>query len=293
MLVDIDPVSSFTFTGKGWGPGNWEVSGRDRNPAGPAFQQATLDSPYQYIKKNDYAGNFEQFLEQRPDDAPFYFWLGTSEPHRAYEQGIGLKEGKKLESVQVPSYLPDTPKVRSDLLDYAVEIEWFYHHLAQAIERLDEMGELDNTIIIVTPDNGMPFPRAKANLYDDGVHVPLAVRWGEAAPSGRTVDDLVNLIDLMPTILEATGVDHPGMHPMSARSIYDILTSTEEGLVDPSRDANYAGRERHSSSRWYNLGYPQRAIRTQDYLYIRNFASERWPVGTPRRIEDSELTLCI
>ncbi|MEX2403124.1 MAG: sulfatase [Balneolales bacterium] len=278
------------YTGKGWGPGDWEVSGRDRNPAGPAFQEVTLDQPYQYIRNTDYAGNFKQFLEQRPEGSPFYFWLGASEPHRAYEQGIGLKEGKRLEDVDVPAYLLDTPEVRSDLLDYAVEIEWFDQHLAQAIAMLEEKGELDNTIIIVTADNGMPFPRAKANLYDDGVHVPLAVRWGDSAPSGRVVDDLVNLIDIMPTILEATGVEHPGVYPMSARSFLNILTSPEEGFVDPSRETNYAGRERHSNSRWYNLGYPQRAIRTERYLYIRNFAPERWPAGTPRRLDDGELT---
>jgi N-sulfoglucosamine sulfohydrolase len=151
----------------------------------------------------DYTGNFEEFLEQRPDDSPFYFWLGTSEPHRAYEQGIGLEAGKRLEDADVPAYLPDTPEVRSDLLDYAVEIEWFDLHLARSIQILEEKGELDNTIIIVTSDQGMPFPRAKANLYEDGLHVPLAVRWGDTISGGRVVYDLVNLIDIMPTILEA------------------------------------------------------------------------------------------
>jgi N-sulfoglucosamine sulfohydrolase len=278
------------FTGKGWAPGDWEVSGRDRNPAGPAFQEARLEPPHQYMSSNDYAGNFREFLEQRPEGSPFYFWLGTSEPHRAYEQGIGLAAGKKLEDVDVPAYLPDTPEVRSDFLDYAVEIEWFDHHLAQALAILDELEELDNTIVIVTSDQGMPFPRAKANLYEDGLHVPLAIRWGDAAPAGRVVEDLVSLIDLMPTILDATGVEHPGDYPMAARSLLDILTSSEDGIVDPSRQAVYAGRERHSYSRWNNHTYPQRAIRTHQYLYIRNFAPERWPAGTPRRIEDGNLT---
>lgn len=278
------------YTGKGWGPGDWQVSGRERNPAGPAFQEVRLDPPHEYISDIDYAGNFEHFLEQQPDDAPFYFWLGTREPHRPYEPGIGLDAGKRLENVEVPAYLPDTPEVRSDLLDYAMEIEWFDHHLGRAISMLEEAGELDNTIIIVTSDQGMPFPRAKANLYNDGLHVPLAIRWGEEAPAGRVVDDLVNLIDLMPTILEAAGVEHPGTYPVKARSILDIITSGEDGMVDPSRDATYSGRERHSYSRWNNLGYPQRAIRTHQYLYIRNFAPERWPAGTPRRIEDGELT---
>ncbi len=278
------------YTGKGWGPGDWEISGRERNPAGPAFQEARLDPPHQYISNIDYAGNFKIFMEERPDGVPFYFWLGTSEPHRAYEKGIGLAAGKRLEDVDVPTYLPDTPEVRSDMLDYAVEIEWFDYHLQQALEILEQEGELDNTLIIVTSDQGMPFPRAKANLYNDGLHVPLAVMWSDQIPSGRVVDDLVNLADFMPTILEATSVEHSGDYPITARSIMHILTSPDEGTVDPYHTATFAGRERHSSSRWDNLGYPQRAIRTQQYLYIRNFAPERWPAGTPRRIENGNLT---
>ncbi|GAA5521564.1 sulfatase [Aliifodinibius salicampi] len=278
------------YTGKGWGPGDWEVGGRDRNPAGPAFQDEVLDPPHDYIRDIDYAGNFRAFLEQRPVESPFYFWLGTSEPHRPYEKGIGRAAGKNIEDVEVPDYLPDTPEVRSDLLDYAIEIEWFDRHLGNAVTLLKERGELENTLIIVTSDNGMPFPRAKANLYEDGIHVPLAVRWGERVEGGRVVDDLVSLIDFMPTILEAAGVEHRGEYSMTGHSLMDILTSSEEGIVDPTRDAVYSGRERHSSSRWNNLGYPQRSLRTHQYLYIRNFAPHRWPAGSPRRIEGGKLT---
>ncbi|MDR9366387.1 MAG: sulfatase-like hydrolase/transferase, partial [Balneolaceae bacterium] len=219
-----------------------------------------------------------------------YFWLGTSEPHRQFEKGIGVRSGKKLEHVSVPNYLPDTPEVRSDFLDYAVEIEWFDEHLGEAIAFLEEIGELENTLIMVTSDNGMAFPRAKANLYEDGIHVPLAIRWGEQVPGGRVVSDLVSLVDVMPTILDATGVEHKGRYEMTGTSLLEILRSEKEGSMNTSRDAILSGRERHSSSRWNNLGYPQRAIRTDQYLYIRNFAPERWPAGTPRRIENGTLS---
>ena len=278
------------FTGKGWAPGDWEVSGRTRNPAGPAFQNVRLNPPHQYMSDIDYAGNFNEFLEQRPDDSPFYFWLGTSEPHRAYERGIGLAAGKNREDVDVPAYLPDTPEIRSDLLDYAVEIEWFDYHLEQALHILENNGELDNTLIIVTSDQGMPFPRAKANLYNDGLHVPMAVRWGNVSKPGRVVDDIISLIDITPTILEAAEVKHSGEYPMSASSFMDILTTDKEGIVDLKRNVTYAGRERHSSVRWDNLCYPMRAVRTHQYLYIRNFAPDRWPAGAPRRLENGKLT---
>lgn len=278
------------YTGKGWGPGDWKEGGWDRNPAGPAFQDEKLTPPHDDIRDTDYAGNFRTFLNQRQEESPFYFWMGTSEPHRAYEKGTGVAEGKDIEDVEVPDYLPDTPEVRRDLLDYAVEIEWFDRHLGKAIALLEERGELENTLIIVTSDNGMPFPRAKANLYEDGIHVPLAVRWGKQVAGRRVVDDLISLIDLMPTVLEAAGVEQHGEYGMTGKSLMDILTSSEEGTVDTARDAIYSGRERHSSSRWNHLGYPQRALRTQQYLYIRNYAPERWPAGSPRRIDDGEVT---
>lgn len=278
------------FTGKGWGPGDWRVSGRTRNPAGPEFSDIRFEARPDGVSPVDYAANFREFLRRRPAGAPFYFWYGSSEPHRRYEQGAGLRAGKRLEDVVVPAHLPDTPEVRSDFLDYALEIEWADRHLGEILRTLDEAGELENTLVIATSDNGMPFPRAKATLYDAGVHVPLAVRWGARVPGGRVVEDLVNLIDLTPTILEAAGVDHPGPHPMSGRSVLGLLTSGQSGIVEPARDAVFSGRERHGSSRWRHLGYPHRVIRTRQYLYVRNFTPERWPLGSPREIlEDGSL----
>ncbi|GEO06462.1 hypothetical protein AAE02nite_41260 [Adhaeribacter aerolatus] len=278
------------FTGKGWGPGNWKVSGRTRNPAGPAFSTKTLTPPTTGISKVDYAGNFAEFLAKRSKGQPFCFWYGGQEPHRTFEKGSGLKAGKKLEEVIVPSFLPDTEEVRSDILDYALEIEWFDQHLGQMLKLLEEAGELDNTIIVVTSDNGMAFPRAKANLYEYGFHVPLAIRWGDKVKGGRVVKDVVSLIDLAPTYLEALNINlataGSKQYPMEGRSLMNILMSHKEGLVDPTRTAVYAARERHSSARWNNLTYPQRSLRSNQYLYTRNFKPERWPAGDPQQYKE-------
>lgn len=278
-------------TGKGWGPGNWKVSGRTRNPAGTTFNAKTLAPPTTGISKNNYAANFADFLSKRAKGQPFCFWYGGQEPHRAFEKGSGLKAGKKTEDVKVPPFLPDTEEVRSDLLDYALEIEWFDKHLGQMLQRLEEAGELDNTIIVVTSDNGMAFPRAKANLYEYGFHVPLAIRWGDQVKGGRVVNDVVSLIDLAPTYLEALNIRHPaqeGKHSyaMEGRSLLNILLSDKEGLVDPARTAIYSARERHSSARWNNLTYPQRSLRSKQYLYTRNFKPDRWPAGDPRKLKE-------
>ena len=249
------------FTRKGWGPGSLEAGGRTRNPAGPRYE------------------DFESFYEASPSESPFCFWFGSTDPHRAYEKGSGLASGLNLEEVTVPPFLPDTPEVRSDILDYYFEIERFDRELGEIISYLEERDELANTIVIVTSDNGMPFPRAKADLYDYGARVPLAVRWPEGIPGGRVVTDFVSLVDVAPTILEATNIDIPS--DMTGRSLLNLLNSDAEGRVDSSRDHVILARERHTPWREGRLGYPMRAIRTDEFLYIRNIEPDRWPAGDP------------
>lgn len=268
-------------TGKGVGPFQYALGGRYEDPAGTEYNGETLEPPFEYISKFDYAANFEQFLSKRNASQPFFFWYGATEPHRRYATGSGEASGKQLEEAEVPPFLPDAPDVRGDLLDYAVEIEWFDGHLGRMLQLLEETGDLENTLIIVTSDNGMPFPAAKANCYEFGTHVPLAIRWGSQVKPGRSEDSLVSLADLMPTILEAAAI-HPDLqHPMASQSFLPLLRR-EPGAA--KRDAVYFSRERHSNARWSNLGYPQRAIRTEDFLYIRNFKPERWPAGSPLKI---------
>lgn len=260
------------YTGKGWGPGDFKKLGRDHNPAGP-----------KYNSRGGYAGAFEDFLSQRPKDQPFCFWFGSTDPHRGYKKGSGLAKGKKLADAEVPPFLPDTPGIRSDMLDYTYEVERFDGDVGKMIALLEKAGELDNTLFIVTSDNGIPIPRAKANCYEYGIHMPLAIRWGKHIRTGRTVDDLVGFTDLTATIYEVTRVVPPKRFPIVGTSIVNLLESEKSGIVDPSRTAVYSARERHSSSRFNSLSYPQRCIRTHQYLYIRNFKPERWPAGPAQK----------
>jgi uncharacterized sulfatase len=147
---------------------------------------------------------------------------------------------------------------------------------------------LDNTLVVVTSDNGMAFPRAKANCYEYGIHMPLAVAWPAGAKAGRVVDDPVNLIDVTATIYDVSGTQPPSEHKIAGRSIRNILASAEQGTVDESREAVFCGRERHSSSRFNSLRYPQRCIRSRNFLYIRNFRSERWPAGPPQKYDKAK-----
>lgn len=269
------------YTGKGWAPGNWRISGRPHNPAGPEYNNLKLQPPYTGLSKNDYTANFKKFLSERPQGAPFCFWFGAQEPHRDFEEGSWRKEGYSLTKAEVPAFLPDTEVIRGDILDYAVEIEWFDKHLMNCIEELRRIGELDNTIIIVTADNGMAFPRAKANCYDDGIHVPLAICWGNNIKGNQVIDALVSTIHIAPTIFDATGVSIN--HLLSGTSMLPLMQGKKK---EYRVEAVFAGRERHSYSRYNNLGYPTRAIRWSNYLLIRNFKPYLYPAGDPKLINE-------
>ncbi|HEW79433.1 MAG TPA: heparan N-sulfatase [Phycisphaerales bacterium] len=250
------------FAHKGWGPGDYKAGGRKRNPAGQ-----------EYV-------NFGQFLKARPADKPFCFWFGGYDPHRPYKKLAGVNSGMRIQDVTVPSCLPDSEQVRADICDYYWEVQRFDSKVGQMLKVLEENGELDNTLVVISSDNGMPFPRCKANLYDLGTHMPLAVRWGEKVKGGRVVEDFVSLTDLAPTFLEAAGL-RP-IAAMTGRSFLDVLISDSSGWVNPKRDRVFTGMERHAGCRKNNVGYPMRAVRTNDFLYIRNFKPDRWPAGDPR-----------
>ncbi|MCC7174784.1 MAG: sulfatase [Bryobacterales bacterium] len=247
------------FERKGWGPGTLEGSGRTRNPAGPQFK------------------DFETFLRERPAGRPFCFWFGSTDPHRPYEPGSGAASGMNPRDVQVPPFLPDTPEVRGDILDYYFEVQRFDRETGTILKLLESRGELDNTLVVMTGDNGMPFPRAKANLYGYGTHQPLAIRWPARVKGGRTVNEFVSFTDYAPTFLEAAGLKP--LSVMTGMSLLPLLT----GRTSRHRDMVFLERERHANVRRGNLSYPCRAVRTREFLYIRNLRPDRWPAGDPEK----------
>ena len=149
--------------------------------------------------------------------------------------------------------------------------------MGELLELLTKAGKLDNTIVVMTGDNGWPFPRCKANLYDGGTRQPLAVRWPAKTKDDQVCDDFINLMDLAPTFLEAVGLKP--QPEMTGRSFLGLLTGAEKC---GSRNTVFLERERHANVRAGNVGYPSRAIRTRDFLLIRNLRPERWPAGDPQ-----------
>lgn len=250
---------------KCWGPGDITAGGySDTYPGGKHYPEG-----------------FAQFLEDRPEGKPFCFWLGSSDPHRPYEPGSGKASGMDLSKIRVPVFYPDVQEVRSDIADYYFEVQRFDSDCGFALALLERVGELENTIVVMTGDHGMPFPRCKSNLYDWGVRVPLAIRWGGRIRSGRRVLDYISFVDFAPFFLEVAGLEKLGQ--MSGRSLLPLLESDQAGRTGMSRGFAVFGKERHVPAQASPDmgGYPCRGIRTDDFLYIRNFFPERWPAGIP------------
>ncbi len=275
------------YTAKGWAPGvPGEIDGKPRQLTGTDYDARTTEPPAEHISNTDYFANFRDFLNDKPDNRPFAFWYGGREPHRRYEYGVGInKAGKELSDIdRVFPFWPDNETVRTDLLDYAYEIEYFDSHLQRMLTLLEAQGELDNTLVIVTADNGMPFPRIKGQEYEYSNHLPLAIMWKDGIRNpGRVVDDFVNFIDFAPTFLELADIPEAasGMQPIQGRSLTDIFLSRQAGVVNPDRDHVLIGKERHDVGRPHDWGYPIRGIIKGGYLYIRNFEPTRWPAGNP------------
>ena len=184
--------------------------------------------------------------------------------------------GRPQQSRSLVSF-PTRRRCARILLDYYFEVERFDRDVGAIVEALTRAGELDNTVVIVTSDNGMPFPRAKATVYNGGTRVPLVIRWPGVSKAGTTVSGLVSLTDVAPTLLEGTGRPVPAS--MTGRSLLPLL----RGGSQSARDRVFVERERHANVRRGDLSYPVRAVRTHDHLYIRNLRAERWPAGDPEQ----------
>lgn len=275
------------ITGKGWGPGIAnDATGKPRMITGKPYSKQKAAAPTTGISNLDYAANFTDFLDASPQGASWCFWYGSTEPHRGYEFQSGVKKGgKKLSDIdRVPSYWPDDEIVRHDMLDYAFEVEHTDRHLGRMMAELEKRGQLDSTIIIVTSDHGMPFPRGKGYAYRASNHVPLAIRWpaGIRAP-GRVIDDFVDFTDIAATILDLAGITQSdsGMQPITGKSWRPLFETDKAGRVLPERDHVLIGKERTDVGRPHDWGYPIRGIITETHTYLRNYEPTRWPAGNP------------
>ena len=290
-------------TFKVWSPGTpadapyggqqhaYEKAGRRFNQFSQTATKLVADGmPAEAAKQvlyDEARGNFQAFLADRQPGQPFCYWFGPTNTHRKWIKG----SGKALWGIdpdtlrgKMPPFWPDVYEVREDLADYLGEAQAVDAAIGLLVDEVRKIGELDNTLIVISGDHGIPgFPHGKCNLYDTGTGVCLAIV-GPGVRGGRLVDDFVNLTDLAPTFLETGGVAVPEV--MTGRSLWPVLKSDRQGLVDPQRTFVVTGRERHvEMARAGHLPYPQRSIRTADYRLIINFKPDRYPMGDPYNLD--------
>ncbi len=273
------------YTGKGWAPGNpGTVGGKTRLLTGRGYQKHKYTPVTKKMNVIDYGANFSDFLDDNAGEKPWFFWFGSFEPHRAYEFGTGISvAGKNTDMIdEVPPFWADNQTVRTDMLDYALEIEEYDRQIGELLAELERRGELENTLIIVTSDNGMPFPRCKANNYEYSTHMPFAIMWPKGLKAaGRTVEEYVNFVDIAPTILDAAGVEADGMLTIAGASLMPIIKNELSDTERKEREVVYFGRERDDYGRPLNQGYPIRAVMRDDVIYIHNLKAQLFPAGNP------------
>lgn len=237
--------------------------------------------------------NFDSFLADAKPGQPWLYFFGPTNTHRKWVKGSGKAlwgiEPETLKG-RLPAFYPDVSEVREDVADYLGECQAVDAYVGVLIERLKETGQLENTVIVISGDHGIPgVPSGKCNLYDNGTAVSLVVRMPGTKP-GRIVDDLVRLPDLAPTFMELGGAETPS--GLYGRSLMPLLQSEKSGVIDPGRDWVVLGRERHVDvAREGNLPYPMRGLRTKEFLYIRNFEPERFPLGDAPKVSETSAPL--
>lgn len=205
--------------------------------------------------------SLNSFFDELPADTPFFLWFGSTDPHRTYNSD-DYEYLHDPEKMIVPDYLPDTRAVREDFANYYNEITRLDRGSGEILALLEEHGLSKTTMVVMASDNGMPFPRAKATLYEAGIRVPLIIKWPGIIESGRISDALVSLLGLTPTWLEAAGMS--ASEQMEGRSLLPILKNEQP-----------AGREFIFVERnWHDKWDPMRAVVSKKYKLIQNYRPE-------------------
>jgi N-sulfoglucosamine sulfohydrolase len=240
---------------------------QEKPPAGVAPQA----DPFEVVDAGQVEGNhgghgkWVEHLQTRPKDRPFFFWFASLDAHRAWdgdtewnEQAYGPRHDPA--KVSVPPFMIDDAETRRDLASHANEVTRLDHFIGRVVGELERQDLLKNTLLIITADNGRPFPRGKTRLHDSGMKPPLIAHWpaGIQRP-GVARNSLVSIIDLAPTILGVAGVSAPD-------SFQGV--SLQPLLADPSARVRRFAFSEHN---WHDYAANARSVRDGDYLYIINF----------------------
>jgi arylsulfatase A-like enzyme len=217
-----------------------------------------------------------EFLSTRDRGQQFFLNIGSQQPHSSTWHQFA-DSAVAPEEVWLPLWMPDTPQLRTDHARFQAAIRYMDTHFGRFMEGLKAMGHGDDTIVVFTTDHGISGPRSKGFLYERGTEITLMVRLPGALHGGQRRDQLIANVDFRPTWLELLGIDVP-QHIQG--------TSFAEAVHDPEwkgQDAIFSERNFHGekldpdAADWTDLFDPMRAIRTQEFHYIRNFIPDVRP----------------
>lgn len=246
-LVGKNHMSVDFASGKPPFPKRWDVIEKGQTPDNSGLESLWVE-----------------MLQQRPKDKPFFFWLAASDAHRGWDGDQQWKADlygprHRPEDVIVPPYLVDDEATRKDLASYYNEVTRFDHYVGVMMKALADEKLLDNTLVFVLADNGRPFPRAKTRLHDSGMKTALVAHWpARIKQPGTSCDNLVSSIDITSTLLAAAGAKPlPSMQGVSLLPTFD----------DPAASVRQHAFSEHN---WHDYEAHGRAVRSGNYLYIRN-----------------------
>ena len=220
-----------------------------------------------------FAGAFFEMAKQAQQ--PFFLMASSHDPHRPFASserekkylkskrfdGVSPSRVYSAEEVEVPGFLPSLPEIRREVAQYYSSVRRLDDTVGAILQALRDSGLEKNTLVIFMSDHGMAFPFAKTNCYMHSTRTPLIVRWPDRLqPGAQDKQHMIAGIDLMPTILEVTGVEEPA--GMDGRSFLPLLLGQ-----------NQSGRDKVFTQFNHIHGrhpYPMRCVQTKNFIYIFN-----------------------
>ena len=196
-------------------------------------------------------------------EEPFFLSVGFFETHREF---LGPSSVRDALYALPPPNLPDAPETRRDMAAFRASARSLDQGVGEVLGSLEAYGLSERTLIVFTTDHGIPFPGAKATLYDRGLGVMVIMRGPGGFSGGHVHDGLVSHIDIYPTLCELAGADRPDF--LQGTSLMPLVRSE----TDEINDAIFA------EATWHAAYEPQRSVRTKRYKYIRRFGGRERPV---------------
>lgn len=241
-----------------------------RQPFPFDFQWASDGNPAVTRDVREVARQAGMFLAESAGE-PFFLYVNYFDPHRPFDEDANQYKGLPEnpygpDDIDPFAYLGlDSPALRQEVAIYYNCVKRLDVGLGLLFDELRQAGVYDQTLIIFLSDHGVPFTRAKTTAYEAGEAVPFIVRWPGVGQPGLRNDDFISSVDIMPTVLDALGLDAP---PMAGRSLR-LVVRGETPLDWPTSAFGAYGS--HAQQHFY----PRRSVRNERYKLIHNLDSVR------------------